>query len=151
MTHYRREYDFRIDGEVVGTFELSRKEDELYQRATFVADDQEVDDEYFLRLDGGEVVAFRTDADDPWISLDDYPNDAFPSAAFPLLLDKAQSKFRYRAIDESTGEVGEYRELNWRGDIIEEVRNDEVVRSFTVRNEVLVEVDWGGATSTLLD
>ena len=151
MPHQHRTYDFRINGEDVGTFELLWTEDELYQRATFTTDDQVVDTEYILSLDREDVVGFRTDSDDPWTTMDEYPDDAYPTASFPLLLEKAQPRFRYRAIDESTGALGEYRELDRRGDTIDEIRNDEVIRSFTMRNGVVVEIDWGGATSTLQD
>ena len=69
MKHFAWEYDFRIDGEVVGSFEMSRTDDELYQRVTFKVDDQSIDGEYIFRLNGPDIVAFRTDANDPWITL----------------------------------------------------------------------------------
>jgi hypothetical protein len=54
------------------------------------------------------------------------------------------------AIDEGTGEATP-RTLEWSGDQIVEREAGRTTRTFEVRNGAIVRIDWGGATSILLE
>lgn len=148
-TRYHRYYDFSIENEPVGFFEIEATVDRIYQRATFVIDDAVSTNEYVLRIDGGDVTAFRTGEDTGWQDMAAYGADAYPLSAYPLLLPTAGEKRRYRPIDEGTGAVEPERVLQWEGDTVVEIGDDEPFRSFTMQDSVPIEIDWGGAISTL--
>lgn len=146
---YHRFYDFRIDGDVVGYFEIEATPSSIYQRARFVVDDSIVDNRYHLRLEDGSVTGFSTGDDAIWTSLDTYASEAYPLSSFPLLLDRLDGELTYLPIDESTGEVGPRRVLQREGATVIERRDGRMTRSFTVQEGILTSIDWGGATSVL--
>ena len=148
-TRYHRFYDFSIEDEPVGFFEIEASPDRITQRAKFEIDDTVSINEYVLQIADEAVTAFRTGADDEWRAMDDYPEDAHPLSAFPLLLPRASDEYRYRPIDEGTGEVGAERVLQRTGDVVAEVSDGVTHRSFTMDGSIPVAIDWGGAISRL--
>lgn len=79
-----------------------------------------------------------------------YGPNAYPTSAYLLLLAKLDEKLDYVPIDEGTLDVGDRLTLVRKGDTVGEYRGIEVIRSFKLQNGIPVEIDWGGATSSLL-
>ena len=148
-TRYHRFYDFSIDDEPVGFFEIEATPDRITQRAKFAIDDAVSTNAYVLQIADEAVTAFRTGADDEWRAMDDYPEDAYPLSAFPLLIPDTGKDRRYRPIDEGTGEVGAERVLRRSDDVVAEVSDGATNRSFAMDGSVPIEIDWGGAISRL--
>ena len=148
-TRYHRFYDFSIDDEPVGFFEIETTPDRITQRAKFAIDDAVSTNVYALQIADEAVTAFRTGEEVEWRAMDDYPEDAYPLSAFPLLLSRVADEYRYRPIDEGTGEVGAERVLRRTGDVVAEMSEEVTHRSFTMDGSIPVAIDWGGAISRL--
>ena len=149
MGSYHRFYDFRIDGDVAGYFELAVSPEEIYQCASFTTGDTIEVNEYMLRIEDAELVAFSTGEQPGWTSLGRYSDDAYPLSAFPYLIDRLEDERTYDPIIESTGAVVARRTLRREGETVLEYQDGRVMRSFTLAEGIPIEIDWGGATSSI--
>lgn len=142
----RRSYDFRLEGRVVGSYELEDAGGELRQQVAFEQPDGErYRDEHVVRYRDGRPIAYRS-GDTGWTSLDDAPEDHWPTAAYPLLLRARRTA--YIAIDEGTGATTARTHEHLEDRVIER-EDDRITRVFELRDGEVVHIDWGGATSTL--
>jgi hypothetical protein len=90
-------------------------------------------------------VAYRTATSD-WVDCSDAPASHWPTAAWPLLLRASETE--YLAIDEESGHVMP-RTLEYVEERVFERQDDRVVRTFELRGDDVVRIDWGGAISEL--
>ncbi len=142
----RLEYDFRIADRVVGVYVLEDDGSELRQSVDFEAPDGErFRNEYLVRYRDGRPLAYRLGTTD-WVDAPDAPPDQWPTAAYPLLLRAHVTA--YVAIDEESGELTP-RTLEYLDDRVIEREGDRVVRTFELRGNEVVRIDWGGAVSEL--
>lgn len=142
----RWQYDFRIGSRTAGWFAAEDDGAELRQSVSFETDDgHRYEQSYAVRYRGSRVLAYRV-GDAEWVDCWSLPDDHYPTAAYPLVIRHGLD--RYVAIDEETGQTSE-RTLDRAGELVIERLGGEVVRTFEVRDEVIVGIDWGGATSTL--
>jgi hypothetical protein len=143
----RLEYDFRIGSRVAGSFVAEDDGAQLRQWVDFETDDgHRYQNRYAVRYRGNRVLAYRL-GDAEWVDCSTMPDDHYPTAAYPLLIRHGLD--RYVAIDEETGQASP-RELQRAGDRVVERQGGAEVRSFELRGDVIVRIDWGGATSTLI-
>jgi hypothetical protein len=140
-------YDFRIGSRLAGSFVAEDDGAELRQSVAFDTDDGErYENRYAVRYHGRRVLAYRV-GDGEWVDCSAMPEDHYPTAAYPLLIRHGLD--RYIAIDEETGQASP-RELRRAGARVIERQAGAVVRTFELRDDVIVSIDWGGATSTLI-
>jgi hypothetical protein len=144
----RWQYDFRVGSRPAGWFVAEDDGAELRQSVSFETDDGErYEQRYAVRYHGSRVLAYRLgDAD--WVDCSALPDDHYPTAAYPLVIRHGLD--RYVAIDEETGGQSP-RTLDRAGERVIERQGDAVVRTFELRDDVIVGIDWGGATSTLTE
>jgi hypothetical protein len=144
----RWQYDFRVGSRQAGWFVAEDDGAELRQSVSFETDDGErYEQRYAVRYHGNRVLAYRLgDAD--WVDCTALPDDHYPTAAYPLVI--CHGLDRYVAIDEETGRTSQ-RTLDRAGERMIERQGDAVVRTFELRDDVIVGIDWGGATSTLTE
>lgn len=142
-------YTFEVAGEHVGYSKLVVTANRLYSetRAAFHA--VVINNIFELQLQAGRVTAFKYNKN-AWMSMDDYPDNVWPSSAYPLFLEKAQPVFEYGAIDESSGEVVPTHLIR-EGNVIIEYVGEKVTRTFWLDGESVIKIDWGGALSALCD
>jgi hypothetical protein len=141
-------YDFRIGSRTAGSFVNEDDGTELRQSVRFETDAGErYENRHAVRYAGKRALAYRV-ADGDWVDCSGMPDDHYPTAAYPLLVRHGVTS--YMAIDEGTGEATP-RTLEWSGDQIVEREAGRTTRTFEVRNGAIVRIDWGGATSTLLE
>lgn len=145
----RRRYDFRIGERLAGTFVLEDDGTQLRQYTTFETDDgEQYESRHEVQYRATRVVAYRTGGGD-WVDIASLPPDHFPTAAFPLVVRHGLTS--YEAIDEETGETS-HRVVEREGSLIIERDGERVVtRRFEERFGRITWIDWGGATSTLLE
>lgn len=144
-------YDFRIDGRNAGYYYLKIDASHLRSHTRFRVDDTIQVSLFEVRHDGERALAYRC-ADAPWIDLADYPADHVPTSAYPILLPRAIDRpLVYTAILEGDGLFLPETVLAPSGDEIVESRGGRVVRRFTMRDGVPVQIDWGGPVSHLRD
>jgi hypothetical protein len=142
----RTHYDFRIGTRTVGAFVIEDDGSEIRQRISFETDDGgRYENRYGVRYDGSRVLAYRV-GDGDWVDTSALPVDHYPTAAYPLLI--RHDVDAYVAIDEETGKLTP-RTLERDGDRVIEREAETAVRSFQLRDDTIVAIDWGGATSTL--
>jgi hypothetical protein len=142
----RLEYDFQIAGRPVGVYVLEDDGSELRQLVDFETPDGErYRNEHLVRYQRGRAVAYRVGTSD-WVDCSDAPASHWPTAAWPLLL--RASVTEYLAIDEETGHVTP-RTLEYAEERVVERQGDRVVRTFELRGDDIVRIDWGGAISEL--
>jgi hypothetical protein len=142
----RFEYDFQIAGRPVGIYVLEDDGSELPQQVDFKTPDGErYQNEHLVRYRRGRPVAYRVGTSD-WVDCSIAPSSHWPTAAYPLLLRAGVTE--YVAIDEGTGQVTP-RTLEYTEERVLEREGDRVVRTFEMRGEDVVRIDWGGATSEL--
>lgn len=144
----RRRYDFRVGDRLVGTFVLEDDGTQIRQRTSFVTDDGDTYEvRHAVQYRGRRVVAYRLD-DGGWIDMSPLPADHLPTSAFPLVLRHGMEA--YVAIDEETGSTAP-RTLTREGARIVERDGERIVRQFEERFGRITWIDWGEATSTLLE
>lgn len=142
----RLEYDFRIGDRDAGTFVLVDDGAELRQLVSFQADDgSRYENRYAVRYHEGRATAYRV-GDGEWVDCASFPPDHFPTSAYPLLVRGGTA--RYVAIDEDTGALRP-RELERLADRVIERQDGTPIRTFHLRDGVIVRIDWGGAVSNL--
>jgi hypothetical protein len=141
-------YDFRIGPRVAGSFVIEDDGAELRQAVSFETDAGErYENRHAVRYDGHRALAYRV-AGGEWIDCSTLPADHYPTAAYPLVIRHGLAA--YVAIDEETGGATP-RTLEWSGDQVVEREAGRTTRTFEVRDGAIVRIDWGGATSTLLE
>ena len=142
----RLEYDFRIGDRDAGTFVVLDDGAQLQQMVSFQADDGgQYENRYAVRYLEGRVTAYQVGEGD-WIDCASLPPDHFPTSAYPLLVRSGVN--RYVAIDEETGMLSP-RELEHLSDRVIERQQGTPIRTFHLRDGVIVRIDWGGAVSSL--
>jgi hypothetical protein len=141
----RWQYDFRVGSRRAGWFVAEDDGAELRQSVSFDTDEGErYEQRYALRYRGRRVLAYRV-GDAEWVDCSALPDDHYPTAAYPLVI--RHGLHRYVAIDEETGRTSE-RTLDRSDERVIERQGHEVVRTFELRDDEIVGIDWGGATST---
>ena len=151
MDEYHRYYDFRLGDENVGYFEIRLMDGELFQNAKFHVDGGIQENVFCMRLVGDKAHAFKVGRSGEWISMEEYEADQYPTSAFPLLLPMVSDRLEYTPILEQSGQLGAPRTLRKLGAVIKETSGKRFTRSFRMEKEVPIEIDWGGAVSTLKD
>jgi hypothetical protein len=132
----------------VGSFVIEDDGAELRQAVSFETDAGErYENRHAVRYAGKRVLAYRVGEGD-WVDCSSLPADHYPTAAYPLLVRHGLTA--YMAVDEDTGEAMP-RTLEWLGAQIVERETDRTTRTFEVDDGTIVRIDWGGATSTLLE
>jgi hypothetical protein len=144
----RWQYDLRIGPRAAGWFVAEDDGAELRQSVSFDTDEGErYEERYAVRYDGSRVLAYRV-GDAERVDCATLPDDHYPTAAYPLLIRHGVE--RYVAIDEQTGQTSP-RTLDRAGGQVIERLGEAVVRAFELRDDVIASIDWGGATSTLIE
>jgi hypothetical protein len=142
----RFESDFQIAGQPVGVYVLEDDGSELRQLVDFeTPEGDRYRDEHLVRYQRGRPVAYRVGTID-WVDCSDAPASHWPTAAYPLLL--RANVTEYHAIDEETGHVMP-RTLEYAEDRVVERQDGRVVRTFELRGDDVIRIDWGGAISEL--
>lgn len=138
-----KHYDFRLNGAVVGTFELSEKPGWIHQNATFTSDGRQQANTFAVRLDHTRPIAVRG-TDGTWLDVDP---GVYPSAAWPLVLRRGLRE--YDRLDESTGQVMRCCVKLEDGLHVEYV--DGVPdRKFRIEDGLVTYISWGPAAESYL-
>lgn len=141
-------YDFVMEGTNAGHFEISDDGAEIHMNAVFMNGGRRYENAFGLRYAGKRVLAYRSGADE-WSDCSSLPEDHYPTSAYPILLrHKIKS---YVPIVESSGQLLARTTLKDTGGAVVETRDGAVVRSFAVKDGVVVRINWGGPISTLKD
>ena len=143
-------YTFEIAGQHVGYSLLKLDDEQLYSETRALFGEVEIDNVFELALQNGRVTAFRYN-DLPGGLMDGFPVDAWPSCAYPLLLEKAQPEFVYQAIEEGSAEITGTRRLIRKNDTIIEYDSNRTTRTFWLDGRRVIKIDWGGAISQLVE
>ena len=139
-----KHYDFRLNGQVVGTFELSEKPGWIHQTATFIVDGVEQVNRYAVRLDQQVPLSARGSGGEWW----EVPTGAYPSAAWPLVLRLGLREFPQ--LDEGSGEVRP-AELHLEAGLLVEYVAGKPNRKFQVAEDGRVSyIHWGGDAESFL-
>ena len=143
-------YTFELGDQNVGYFEITEEPNTIYQKAQFRMGDDEILNIFHLKLDDGNLTAFKYQDDGEWVEMSQYDDDCFPGSAYPLLIEKANPTFRYQAIYEGSAEItGEMIATRDEGHVIE-TENGETRRQFWVSDGQVTQIDWGGPISRLV-
>lgn len=145
VTYY---YDFRCDNTPCGYFELADTGAELHMNAHFEINGKLSENLFAVRYVGDVVTAYRV-GEGAWRTTGLISHDHYPSAAYVVLLRHLGKHPTYIAVDEGKGTVLGETELRQEGDVVREIRAGRVVRTFTVENEQVTAIDWGGCMSRL--
>lgn len=141
-------YDFRIGARTAGSFVIEDDGSELRQAVSFETEAGErYENRHDVRYAGHRALAYRV-GDGDWVDCSGLPADHYPTAAYPLLIRHELTE--YIAIDEDTGTAAP-RTLELYGDLVVEREAGRTTRTFEVRDGTIVRIDWGGASSTLLE
>ena len=139
-----KHYDFRLNGRVVGTFELSEKPGWIHQTAAFTANGVEQVNRYAVRLDQQVPLSARGSGGEWW----DVPQGAYPSGAWPLVLRLGLREFLQ--LDEGSGEVRP-AELRLEDGLLVEYVAGKPNRKFLVAEDGRVSyIHWGGDAESFL-
>ena len=138
-----RYYDFTIDGERVGYYEIDERPGLLYANARMLIDGAAQQRAFWVRHADGRPTEVRVGGSG-WQRV---PSGAFPTSAYPLVLRRALD--RYRAFVEGTGALDE-REIRNEDGVVVERSSDRVTRTFIVRAGVVVAISWGGGAESRL-
>jgi hypothetical protein len=136
-----KQYDFTIDGERVGSFELSEKPGWIHTNARFTIDGVLSENPFAVRLDGGLPVAVKAPGKD-WQPVEP---GVYPTSAWPLVLRAGLRE--YRALDEGSGKVV-LRTLREEEGLVVEYQGTRVTRRFRVENEVVSYIHWGDSAES---
>lgn len=136
-------YDFTIDGERVGYFEIEERPGELYMNARMLIDGEQQENPFWVRHVDGWPTQVKAGAS-KWHSV---PSRTFPTCAYPLVLRSGLR--RYRALIEGTGEV-EDREIRNEDGLLVEYSGDRIVRKFGLHGGRIVYICWGGTAESRL-
>jgi hypothetical protein len=138
-----RYYDFTMNGERVGYYEVDERPGVLHANARMRIDGGTVERAFWVRHVDGLPTEVKV-GDSCWQRV---PRGAFPTSAYPLVLRRGMT--RYRALVEGTGEIDE-RELRREGGLVVEWSRGRVMRTFEVRDGQVVAISWGGAAESRL-
>lgn len=143
-------YTFEIEGERVGWFTITFVDDRIEQHAHFTHDGQAIDSRFALRVQGGALMAFRV-GDGDWVTMEGFPNDAYPGSAFVLLMSEVgERSFVYQRIHEPSATVEGWYSLERAGAMVTERDRERITRRFWLDDkDRLVRIDWGLAESHL--
>lgn len=141
-------YDFKLDDDNAGFFEIKIESNEIYQNVKFKNGNEIYENPFFLKLEKDQVIAFKK-GDGTWVNIKDYKENHYPSSAYPLLLPKVKDRLEYFQINEATGNVEGLTILERAGDTINEYRDQKLLRSFKMTDSTPVEINWGGACSKM--
>jgi hypothetical protein len=136
-------YDFRIDGEPVGYFEVEEAGGNLYMNAAMIIDGRRHDNPFWVALEHGRPVRYRAGTME-WQKV---PDGCYPSSAYPIVLRQRLS--RYRSIDEGSGKIHDV-EVQYEGDMAVETVDDAPIRRFRVRQGQVIWIWWGGQAESVL-
>jgi hypothetical protein len=136
-------YDFTLQGDPAGFFEVSQSEQEIYMNARFVVDGRLQENPFWVTLEDGRPVRCRT-GDQPWREV---PDGTYPASAYPLVLE--QRLPGYHSLDEAGGGVQQV-ELQYDGDVVTELVDGTVRRQFRLQNGAVVWISWGGGAESRL-
>jgi hypothetical protein len=148
MDSYQLNYDFKIEPENAGYFTITSDEGDITMLAKFVVDGEIHENLFELKHDGLNVTAYKT-GNNEWQSMQDCDTNRYPSSAYPLLLPRVEQRLVYISIDEGTGEIAGETMLERTGDVITETRRGQLIRQFKMKDEIPIEINWGGPISTL--
>ncbi|MEL6180325.1 MAG: hypothetical protein AAFS10_15290 [Myxococcota bacterium] len=143
-------YTFEPEEGPSGVFTLTFDGDRIVQQVRVEQEGRMAESRFELRAPGQHLTHFRV-GDEPWTSMEGFPDDAYPGSAFVLLLSEAKERpFVFQRIRESSGTVEGWTTLERRGNMITERDHERITRRFWVDdNDRLVRVDWGLAESRL--
>lgn len=138
-------YDFTIDGNRVGYFEIEEGPGELYMNARLFIEGAQHENPFWLRHTNGRPKQVKM-RESVWYPV---PDDTYPTCAYPLVLRGGLA--RYRACIEGTWEL-EDRELRSEDAIFVDRSGQRVMRKFALQGDQIVYICWGGtAESRVVD
>lgn len=141
-------YNFTVSGENRGYSYLKYDTQQLYSFTRFYFEENELLTNIFRLKISNQIVLACQYNDNPLIEFTAPQTDYYPSCAYPLFLNKASIKpYTYMQIAEADGSYIGQTELVKHGSEIEESRNGDVLRTFSMENNTPVRIDWGGAVS----
>lgn len=136
-------YDFALDGNRIGYFEIEERPGELYMNARLFINGVRHENPFWVRHVDGRPTEVKMGGSD-WRQV---PGGAFPTSAYPLLLQAGPGPFK--ALIEGIGEV-EDRELRLEGGLFVEYAGERVTRKFRMQGTVIDYICWGGPAESRL-
>jgi len=151
MTSGPLSYSFEIGGNTCGQMEVHRSSGCLRTVTEFeTAATGHVLADFEVWFDGLNVIKARKRPLE-WVVFADLPDNAFPDCAYPLLIQQSQvSDFNYWCVDLERHKEPVLHRVTRTDDLILETRGEQVLRRFSVDDDVPTWIDWGGASSSLL-
>jgi hypothetical protein len=138
-------YDFTIDGDRVGYFEIEQRPGVLYMNARFLIEGEKRENPFWIRHVDERPREVKA-GESKWQRV---PDGTYPTSAYPFVLRAGLS--RYRAFVEGTGHF-EDRELRSEGGLLVEYSGERVTRKFGMQGDLITYICWGGsAESRLVD
>ncbi len=138
-----RYFDFTIDGERVGYYEIDERPGLLYANARLLVEGEQREHPFWVRHVDERPTEVRLGAAN-WQPV---PPGAYPTSAYPFVVRRGLE--RYRALVEGTLELDE-RELSSEDGLVVERSGGRMTRAFGVRAGVVVSIAWGGGAESRL-
>lgn len=141
-------YTFEMSGQNLGYHMITQEADRIEQNTRFRMGDDEIHNIFVLKLDEGQISAFKY-KDDDWVQMNEFGENCYPSSAYELLLELVDPVFEYESIEEGSASVVGTRKLVRDGHVVTEFDGGDVTRRFWLKDGQVVQVDWGGAISKI--
>ncbi|MEM7118572.1 MAG: hypothetical protein AAF614_39505 [Chloroflexota bacterium] len=143
-------YNFQMGEQNRGYYYLRHEATSILSYTRFFIGESEIFINIFrLKVAGDKVVSFQYHSD-PWVDFMGYPDDHYPSSAYPLFIEKALSEpYRYTAVYEGDNSILGETLLTPQGNEILETRDGQLMRRFTMQGATPTAIDWGGPVSHL--
>lgn len=136
-------YDFTIDGDRVGYFEIEERPGVLYLNARMLIEGEKQENPFWVRHVDERPIDVRVGGSQ-WHRV---PRGSYPTAAYPFVLRRGIS--RYTAFIEGSLELEE-RELRSEAGLVVERSRERIVRRFGVRGQLITYICWGGTAESRL-
>ncbi len=147
MTEYF--YNFTINGLNQGYSYLYLDHKKLYSVTRFAFEGSIKTNKFLLKLRDECLLACKH-GEAKWVDLQQVASDHYPDCAYPLLLPKAiRQPYHFTVISADDGSILGESSLVRENDTITETVNERPTRKFTMDGCTPVQIDWGGAISTL--
>lgn len=143
-------YNFIIEGSNRGFTYLRIDDNALFSHTHFILPNEVVITNIFnLKLNEGKIISCKHN-DLEEVTMSNLPKDHYPGCAYPLFIENLkESEYSYTQISEDDGTPTGVYTLSKEGKDIVEKCCDRESRRFTLENNIINRIDWGGAISEI--